>query len=188
MTLQERRDTILRGAPGLMDVMMIVRGFGLPDWMVFSGAVYQPVSNAITDRPLEHGLNDYDLGYFDGVDLSWAAEDSVIQRVAAAMPPRLRNQVEVRNQARVHLWFESRFGEPYSPLKSSTEALSRFTAPAFAVGARLEPDDTLSIFAPFGLDDLFELRLRPTTQPPALGFATTVAKAKARWPEIVVDV
>ncbi len=34
--------------------------------------------------------------------------------------------VEVRNQARVHLWFEAHFGEPYTPLSSTAEALRRF--------------------------------------------------------------
>ena len=187
MNRHDRLVAILRDTPGLMRVMAIARELALPDWMIFSGAIYQPVWNAITGRPAEHGLNDYDLGYFADADLGWDAEDVVIKRVAAAMPLHLRDKVEVRNQARVHLWFESHFGEPYTPLNASAEALSRFTAPAFAVGARLEPDGDLSIFAPFGLDDLFDLRLRPATRPPALGFAATVAKAKSRWPEIVVD-
>ncbi len=166
MTLHDRIETILRGTPDLMRVMAIVRDLGLPDWMVFSGAVYQPVWNSITGRPADHGFNDYDIGYFDSADLGWDAEDAVIHKVVAAMPPHLRNKVEVRNQARVHLWFEGHFGTPYSPLGSSTDALSRFTATAFAVGARLEPDNDLSIFAPFGLGPF-----RPQTPPddPASG-------------------
>ena len=32
--------------------------------------------------------------------------------LAAAFEPPLRDMVEVRNQARVHLWFEGKFGEP----------------------------------------------------------------------------
>ena len=44
--------------------------------------------------------------------------------------------VEVRNQARVHLWFENKFGEPYEALTGTDEALARFVAPAFAVGVR----------------------------------------------------
>ena len=74
--------------------------------------------------------------------------------------------VEVRNQARVHLWFESKFGEPYAPLASTAEALDRFVSPLFAVGVRLEPDGGLTVVAPFGLEDLFALRLRPTRRPP----------------------
>ena len=42
----------------------------LPDWLVFSGAVYQPVLNHLTGRPSYYGVKDYDLAYFDGADLS----------------------------------------------------------------------------------------------------------------------
>ena len=53
----------------------------------------------------------------------------------------LRSAVEVRNQARVHLWFEGKFGEPYGPLSCTAEALERFASSTFAVGVRLESDD-----------------------------------------------
>ena len=185
--LEDRLRTILRKTSGLMTVLEIGRELALPDWMIFSGAIYQPAWNALTGRPLEHGLSDYDFAYFDALDIGWDAEDRVIRRVAAAMPDSLRDRVEVRNQARVHLWFRDHFGEHYTPLKGSAEALTRFTAPAFAVAVRMEADGSLSIFAPSGLEDLFAMRLRPTTNPPALGFGATVAKATARWPEIVVD-
>ena len=81
--------------------MTTVRGLGLNDWRIFSGAVYQSVWNAVTGRAPGYGVRDYDLGYFDP-DTSWDAEDVVIRKVAAAFEPPLREMVEVRNQARVH--------------------------------------------------------------------------------------
>lgn len=185
--LAERMDAILRGAPGLMRVLAVARDLGLPDWMVFSGAVYQPVLNHLTGRPPDYGIADYDLAYFDGADVSWEAEDLVIRRVAAAFEPDLAAKVEVRNQARVHLWFEDHFGEPYAPLTETAEALTRFTSPAFAVGARLEADDRLTLIAPFGLEDLFARRLRPNPLRPSAGFARTVESARRRWPEVTAE-
>ena len=137
--------------------------------------------------PLDHGLKDYDLAYFDAADLSWEAEDVVIRRVAATRPQPLSALVEVRNQARVHLWFEDHFGEAYAPLANSAEAVGRFTATAFAVGARLESDDSLTIVAPFGLEDLFALRLRPNPLRPSAAFARTAENARRRWPEITAE-
>ncbi len=169
-----------------MRVLETVRDLRLPDAMVFSGAVYQPVWNRLTGRPLEHGLKDYDLAYFDASDIGWDAEDAVIRRVSVALSPDLAPMVEVRNQARVHLWFESRFGELYAPLSNSAEALERFVATAFAIGARLSGDGELEIIAPFGLEDLFAMRLRPTRDPPAKGFARAAASAIARWPELTL--
>ncbi len=185
--LSQRLSDILRTAPGLMRVLGVARDLDLPDWLVFSGAVYQPVWNHLTGRPIEYGVKDYDLAYFDSADISWEAEDLIIRRVAAAFEPPLRDQVEARNQARVHLWFEGKFGEAYPPLGETAEALTRFTASAFAVGARLDADDHLAVIAPFGLEDLFAMRLRPNPLRPSDGLARTIANARARWPEVVVE-
>ena len=105
--------------------------------------------NHLTGRRLDYGIKDYDLGYFDASDLSYEAEDAVIRRVEAAFDEPLRSMVEGRNQARVHLWFEAKFGEAYGPLSCTAEALERFASATFAVGVRLESDDRLQIDAPF---------------------------------------
>jgi uncharacterized protein len=95
--------------------------------------------------------------------------------------------VEVRNQARVHLWFEAKFGEPYMPLSCTAQALQRFASATFAVCVRLESDDRLPIEAPFGLADLFTLRLRPNPRRKTVDFARTSADVQHRWPEVVID-
>jgi uncharacterized protein len=153
--LRERLTAILRATPPLMRVLTVARHLCLHDWLVFSGAVYQPVLNHLTGRQPDYGIKDSDLGYFDDSDLSYEAEDVVIRRVKAAFDEPLRSMVEVRNQARVHLWFEAKFREPYGPLSCTAEALERFASATFAVGVRLESDDRLHIEAPFGLTDLF---------------------------------
>jgi len=183
---ETRLEAIVRATPSLMHVLETAKDLALPDWLVFSGAVYQPVLNHLTGREPDYGIKDYDLGYFDPSDISYEAEDVVIRRVAGAFEPPFREMVEVRNQARVHVWFEGKFGEPYTPLASSAEALSRFTSTAFAVGVRLEPDGRLTIQAPFGLEDLFALRLRPNPTRQALGFARTAEAAQRRWPELTI--
>jgi uncharacterized protein len=185
--LRERLTAIVRATSPLMEVLTVVRHLSLPDWLVFSGAVYQPVLNHLTGRRLDYGIKDYDLAYFDASDLSYEAEDAVIRRVSAAFDEPLRTMVQVRNQARVHLWFETKFGEPYGPLSCTAEALERFTSATFAVGVRLEADDRLHIEAPFGLADLFALRLRPNPRRKTIHFARTTMDVRRRWPEIVID-
>ena len=63
--LEARLKAILREAEGLMRVLETARDLGLPDVMIFSGAVYQRVLNHLTGRDLDYGIKDYDLGYFD---------------------------------------------------------------------------------------------------------------------------
>jgi hypothetical protein len=178
---------IVHAAPSLMRVLRTVHTLGLPDWLVMSGAVYQRVLNHLTGRAPDYGVRDYDLGYFDASDMSYEAEDLVIRQVAAAFDEPLKSTVEVRNQARVHVWFEAHFGEAYTPLSCTAEALERFVSPMFAVGVRLDPDDRLQIEAPFGLDDLFALRLRPNPRRPYGGFDRIAASVLLRWPEIKIE-
>jgi len=185
--LERRLEAILRDAPSLMQALEIARELALPDWLIVSGAVYQRVFNHLTAREPDYGIKDYDLAYFDAADISYEAEDVVIRRVAAAFEPPLREMIEARNQARVHVWFEGHFGEPYTPLTCSAEALERFTSPLVAVGARLNADGRMTIVAPFGLEDLFAMRLRPNPIRRTGGFDHTAANVKARWPELSVE-
>jgi hypothetical protein len=185
--LIERLTVILRGAASLMRVLAIARALDLPDWLIMSGAIYQRVLNKLTMRAPDYGLRDYDLAYFDASDISYEAEDAIIRRVAAAFDGPLRSAVEVRNQARVHVWFEGHFGEPYTPLSCTAEALERFVSPLFAVGVRLGDDDRLHVAAPFGLADLFALRLRPNPRRPSAGFDRVAVGVTRRWPEVRVE-
>ncbi|KAL2704568.1 hypothetical protein AAEP93_005639 [Penicillium crustosum] len=57
----------------------------------------------ITGKHPKAGISDYDLVYFDSSDLSWEAEDSVI-RTGHRIFKDLKAPVQIRNQARVHLW------------------------------------------------------------------------------------
>ena len=185
MRHRDELETILRAAPSLMAVLTTAQALALPDWLLFSGAIYQRVLNHLTGRDPDHGIKDYDLAYFDS-DTSYEAEDAVIRRVAGAFEPPIREMVEVRNQARVHLWFEAKFGEPYAPLASSAEALTRFASPLNAVGARLEADGSMTIVAPFGLEDLFAMTYRPNPNRRVTGFARTAQAAQQRWPELTI--
>lgn len=187
MSHQQRLVDIVSASPRMMTVLRAMRDQDLPQWRLFAGAVYQTVWNGLTGRDPNHGVRDYDVIYFDP-DTSWDAEDVVIRRVAAAMPDAFRDAVEVRNQSRVHLWFPQKFGRPYARQFTADEALERAVATVHAVGVRLEADDSLSIAAPFGLDDLFDLRFRagPGGDDPAVVAAKAEA-ARVRWPEVTID-
>lgn len=101
----------------------------LPDAWIVAGCLVQTVWNGLTARPLDYGIADYDAFYFDP-DTSWAAEDAVIRqlqdRLASLDVKVLGVKVEVRNQARVHLWYPQKHGLPYPALQSSTEGIDRF--------------------------------------------------------------
>jgi hypothetical protein len=183
---REALKEIVRGQPMLMAALDGLRGMALPDaWMV-SGAIYNSVWNQLTGRPALTGIKDIDLIYFDDSDLSYEAEDRVI-KAAETVFASLPLPVEVRNQARVHLWFPQKFGIAVPPLTHSTAALLRYASRTHAVAMRLEADGTMSIEAPFGLDDMFAFRITPNA---ALdnrkAHDAKGARARTVWPEITV--
>jgi len=168
----------------LMRTLRQARAMDLPDWWLVSGAIYNQVWNALTGRPEMYGVKDIDLFYFDP-DTSWAAEDRQIARAAEMFDPQ--PPVELRNQARVHLWYEDHFGQPYAPLRDSREGIDRFACKTHCVGVRLRAQGRLEIYAPYGLDDIFAFRLTPN--PVLDNRATHAAKAArqvALWPELEV--
>jgi hypothetical protein len=171
-----------------MRVLRLARRMDLPQWRLVSGCIYQTVWNAVTDRHPDHGIKDYDLFYFEASDLSYQAEDMHIKRMCAVSPDDLRPKIEIRNQARVHLWFEKRFGEPYAPCGSTEDPLLRFVATAYAVAVRLTDSDGLDIVAPFGLEPLFSMRLTPNPlRPLSNRWASVTAALRVRWPELTVE-
>jgi hypothetical protein len=179
--------SIIRADPSLMRLLDRLRAIGLPQWRLVAGCLYQTVWNVLTHRPRGTGINDYDVIYFDADDLSWEAEDTAIRRVAAGTVGCV-GPVQVRNQARVHLWFAGRFGCNYPRLRCADESLRYYASIVHAIGVRLEPDDSLDVAAPFGLDDMFAMRIRPNhALDNAASHTAKAARAKAIWPEVVVE-
>jgi hypothetical protein len=64
--------------------------------------------------------------------------------------------------------------------------LERFASATFAVGVRLELDERLHIEAPFGLADLFALRVVPNLYRKTVGFDRASADVRRRWPEVEI--
>lgn len=179
-----RLEDVLRKDPVIWRAMVEARALDLPDWWIVSGAIYNTVWNALSGRPPGTGIKDIDLFYFDP-ETSWAAEDRAIRRGLAhftADPP-----VEIRNQARVHLWYKERFGGSVAPLRNGAESLENFASETHAVGARLDHDDKLEIIAPFGLRSVFEMRLVPNLrQINRETYDGKAARQRTIWPELAV--
>jgi hypothetical protein len=182
----DRFECLVRADLTLTHLLVRLRDLRLPQWRLVAGCLYQTVWNYLTDRPRGTGIQDYDLIYFDPAELSWQAEDAVIRRVAA-VTQGAPAPVQARNQARVHLWFEHRFGTPYSPLASADESLLRYASVVHAVGVRLNDDDSLDIAAPFGLDDVFAMVVRPNyALDNAASFMRKAERAQSIWPQVTV--
>ena len=157
----------------------------LPDAWLVAGCLAQTVWNVLTGRAIDHGISDYDAFYFDP-DTSWEAEDAVIRKLHERLG-HLGAKIEIRNQARVHLWYREKHGLPYPELRCSTEGIDRFLTGNTQIGVR-RTRKGYEVYAPNGYDDVAALIVRPN---PGANFSKANYEAKAArwkvlWPEITV--
>ncbi|MGX1197142.1 nucleotidyltransferase family protein [Parvibaculum sp. MBR-TMA-1.3b-4.2] len=163
-------------------VLSLLPDLGVADSWLVSGCLFQTVWNALTGRAPGYGIKDYDIFYFDP-DTSWEAEDRAIRRGQEVFAD-LGVEMEIRNQARVHLWYEEKFGRPYPPLTKATDGIDRFLAPACMVGISASGE----IYAPKGFGDVEDMVIRPN---PVANFdaeelARKAARWKEKWPEVLL--
>jgi hypothetical protein len=158
---------------------------GLPDAWLVSGCLVQTVWNGLTGRAAGYGINDYDVFYFDP-DTSWEAEDVVIRDVQRRLA-RLDAAIEVRNQARVHLWYPDKHGLPYPPLRCATEGIDRFLTRNTQVGLQRCAAGH-NVYAPHGFGDIAGMTVRPNPGPnfSAENYVTKAGRWKMLWPELTV--
>lgn len=181
-------EAVLRN-PGNARVLAALRQAALPDAWLVAGCLFQTVWNLRAGRAPQDGIADYDLFYFDAQDLSAEAEAQAQRGLEAllAQDGGAPLPLELKNQARVHLWYEAWFGQPYAPLGNAREGLERFLMPCCSVG--LQPTASgLRLHAPFGLSDLEHglLRPNPRMRQPTL-FAAKAASYQARWPGLRIE-
>lgn len=170
------------------DLWTVIRGLNalqLPNPYVGAGAVAQTTWNVSCGLDAAHAIRDIDVVYFDANDLSEQAEERVKARVRTHFAD-VRCELDVKNQARVHVWYERKFQRRIDPFTTVEEAIATWPTSATAVGVRWE-NDTLKVHAPYGLADLLNLVVRPN---PALVtkalYEGKAARWKAAWPALRV--
>ncbi len=144
---------LIAGDPWRMDVLRTARRLELPDWWIGAGFVRAAVWDALHGYTRATPLDDVDLLYFDQGDI-----DETVEKKHEARLRELAPNVpwSVKNQARMHL----RNNNP--PYACTEEAMTYWLETPTAVAVRLGADDRLHLIAPFGVDDLLALRIRPT--------------------------
>ncbi|KAK3187324.1 hypothetical protein K4F52_003955 [Lecanicillium sp. MT-2017a] len=170
--------TILSTNKTLLLILSRVHALNLPNWYLAAGAVSQTIWNHMSGMPPETGISDYDLVYHDASDLSWEAEDRVIQ-AGKALFADIATEVEIRNQARVHIWYEEKYSVKCPPHRSVEAGIDTWISTSAMIGIRLKEDgEAWSVYAPRGLADFFNMVARPND---AVGVREQYDKKAARW-------
>jgi hypothetical protein len=158
---------------------------GAPHWYIGAGIIAQTVWNHTHGFPLTTGIKDIDFVYFDP-DTSYEAEDAFIKK-GDGIFRNITIPVEIYNQARVHLWYQEHFGYVIPAHHSTEAAIDTWPTTATAVGVTLDDHQNIKIYAPFGLDDLLGLIVRPNK--PTITekvYLDKVNRWKAIWPDLKI--
>jgi hypothetical protein len=177
----DRLEAALRQNRSLSEILDRFDEIGLPDAWLVAGAIAQTVWNLAAGHPAQRGIKDADLVYFDAADLSADAEAAHERRIRERFA-HLPYKLDVKNEARVHLWYEKRFGYPIRPYGSVAEAIASFPTTATAVGVRRHAG-RFEYCAPYGLDDLWALIVRPNkAQISCEVYEAKLERWRAYWP------
>lgn len=166
-------------------VLAVAQELDLPDWYFGAGGVSQTVWNVLHGFDASAAIKDYDLVYFNAEDLSAETE----RKIEAEVVARLRGRdivVDVKNEARVHLWYQARFGRHLDPYRSTCDAIATWPTTASSVGVRYDGRRFI-VCAPFGLGDLFNMIARPNkTIVTRDVYEKKVTRWVEQWPELTV--
>lgn len=141
----------IKGDPACWEALLHVRNLDLPDCWIGAGFVRNLVWSRL------HGL---EITKITDVDVIWFGSpddppelDSTYEAVLLAQSPSY--DWSVKNQARMH----TKNGD--KPYLSSEDAMRYWPETATAIAARRTLGNQCELLAPFGVDDLLSLKLRP---------------------------
>lgn len=153
MKYQEALQRLLLDDPIRMKALYAVQALKLSDGWIGAGFV----RDAVWDRLHGYGQRpvsgDVDVVWFNSERCN-PVHDSYLEEKLNQQSPSFN--WSVKNQARMH---QRNGNDPYL---STENALLYWPEIATAVAVRVGDTNLIEIIAPYGLDDLFELRLRPS--------------------------
>ena len=176
--------------PAVAAIMSRLDGLGLPDTWLVSGCLFQTVWNVLAGENPTRAIKDYDLFYFDSADSSSESEEAANRR-AAELFADLGCEIDVRNQARVHVWYAQEFGVAgYPRLKASTDGIDNFLAVCCMVAIRRTSAGRVELYAPFGVDDVRDRVMRPNPwypDAPRDCYNIKAERWRTLWPDLRVE-
>jgi uncharacterized protein len=151
-----------------------------------AGCIVQTVWNHMTNRPLHYGIHDLDVVYFDEQDVSLEKEVEIEERLQTLLSDT-PFKIDAKNEARVHLWYEEKFGKRIAPYSSLEAAINSWPTTATSIGVKVDQKGAFKVYAPYGFHDLFGLIVRPNKLLISRDvYEAKVAKWSVRWPELEV--
>lgn len=137
----------------MMGVIELAAKLELPDWWICAGFIRAKVWDELHGFSGKTILPDVDVIYFDSKNLD-EKNEKLYEKTLNTLDPTI--PWSVKNQARMHTL------NKVAPYKSSIDGMSKFPETATAIGITLDEKGELHLCAPYGVEDLIAMRIRPT--------------------------
>ena len=137
----------------MMEIIKAASQLNLPDWWICVGFVRSKIWDTLHGFENRTELSDVDVIYYDHEDISEKTEkefEAELKRILPDVP------WSVKNEARMHVVNHI---EPYT---SAEDAISKFPETATALGVKSDMANNLILTAPWGVNDVINLELKPT--------------------------
>ncbi|NMO97689.1 nucleotidyltransferase family protein [Paenibacillus lemnae] len=171
----------MKNSEYVMRDLKLVRQLNLTHWYIAAGYVRNRVWDHLHGHSMLTPLNDIDVIFYDHEHIDEDKEKELENWLNQQTNSSIWS---VKNQARMHLKNNDK------PYNSITDAISRWPETVTAVGITLSKDDVISIIAPYGLEDLFNLRVRRSPLfKDQLYYQKRVAGKEwsKKWPKLHID-
>ncbi len=158
----------------------------LPNAWLGGGVIFQNVWNAIHGYEINSYIKDIDILYWDDEDLTWQSEHNYISTLNETL---INTDIpfDVKNIARIHLWYEERFGIPKTAYVSVQESISTWPIIGACLAMRIK-DQQLEFIAPHGFQDMFSLRVRPNKVLVNQAiYESKATKWQEQWPMLQIE-
>jgi uncharacterized protein len=155
----------------------------LENWYLTAGFIQQIVFNYFHGYDLHQNIKDIDVVYY-ALEKDAEYERSVITAISDSILTNL--EIDLRNEAFVHEWYQEKFGYSINRYSSIHDAIDSFPTTTTAIGITIK-DGNYRVHSTFGYDDLFNLILRPNKRQITKEiYETKTARIMKNWPKVRV--
>lgn len=145
--------TLLKQDVYRMDLLKAIHRIKSKELWIAGGFVRNMVWDSLHGYKHRSELGDVDVFYFDIENIEKNEELKLSKKLNRILP---NVNWSIKNQARMHLHDNNQ------QYKNLEDALTKFPDTSSAVAVRLNNLNEIVIIAPFGLEDLFNLVVKPT--------------------------
>ena len=156
-------ESILNKSKKIKEILRVLEQYSkenqdFKNYYLAAGCINQTIFNYYHNYDLDYGIGDYDIVYYDE-DTSYEKEDIIIKDLKERLK-YLDLKFDIKNEKRVHIWYNEKYKTNRKEYESVEDAISKWGTTITCLGVRME-NNKLIVCAPYGLNDLFNLILRP---------------------------